>query len=99
MLKNPRSGGQFLLTEQRCEPQYGHNYFDTVIPDRCPGFVVIATAEDEASYFLCPGSHLHGLYTAVEKLALANTLLMELVIIPVFPQSVERGHLQHARAG
>lgn len=61
-----RSWGKFMLTEMYCAPQCGHMDFETVIPDRCPGcfdgclgFLIIATAEVQASVFACQGSHLY----------------------------------------
>lgn len=95
----PRSVGRCLLTRKCCAPHRGHNNFQLVSSDRCPGFFVVATAEEGASLFACPGSQLYVFYIAAEKCALTNMLQMERVIIPAFFVIVGHGDLRHAGAG
>lgn len=95
----PRSGGQFLLSRKNCAQQRGRNDFEPFIPDRCLGFLMIATAEENATNFACLRSQLYFFYTAVEKRKLATTLQMERFTIPIISIFVEHGNLQHSGTG
>lgn len=94
-----RPGGRPLLNRKRYASQCRHNNSDTVPPDRCPGFLMIATAEEEASFFACPGSLLFVFYTAAKKHELTHTVQKECVIISSFSVSIEYCRLQNAWAG
>lgn len=76
-------------------PDCKHNYFGTVTPDRCPGLVMIATAEEKESRFACPGFQLYFVYTAADKRALAKTFQIVRVSISAFLVNVGHSHKHH----
>lgn len=41
---------QILLTKRHCASQHGYDDFESIISDRCSGFFMVATAEEEASF-------------------------------------------------
>lgn len=53
-----RPGGSILTGRKHCARHSGQNEFTTVTPDSCPGYCMIAIAEDEASHFTCRGSQI-----------------------------------------
>lgn len=55
----PRHRAFVILTGMPCALQFGHDDFETFISDRCPRFIMIATAKDEATLFAHPGSQLY----------------------------------------
>lgn len=88
-----------MQTKKNCAPQYGRNDFDTVTHDRCPGFFIFATTEEETSLFASIGSHIFVFSTAAEKRTYAMTLQMERVSIPAFSVLAGTGQLQHEGVG
>lgn len=60
---------------------------------------MIATAEEETSFFTWPSSQLNVFYTAAVKGALTKTLQMGRVIILAFSVFVGHDHLYHVGSG
>lgn len=88
-----------FLTGRHCAPKCERRNFGTVISDGRPGFFMISSAEEKASFFGCPVSRNYVFYTAPKKRTLAKTLQMRRVTKLVLFLSLGNGHLQHAPAG
>lgn len=80
-LRMPRSEGPFLLSGRYYAPQGGLNDFETFTTDRCPGFLMVATAEEKKFLFACPGFQIYVFYTAPEKRTLAKKLQMKRITL------------------
>lgn len=90
--------GRYFLKEKHFVPQYGYIDFGTITRDRCPGFFLIATGEEQAFVLAYPSSQMFVFYNAVEKRASTKTLRMERFTIPTFSVYVGYGHRQHVGA-
>lgn len=91
-------GSRFTNWKALCATLW-RKWFRTVTADTCPGFDMIAAAEEEGSLSAWLGSQLYVFYTTVEKRILENTLQTEHIIVPAFSVFVCHSHLQHAGAG
>lgn len=76
----PTLGGRFLITGMDCLRQGSHNNFKVVVPGRNPGFLIVVTARESSSLWICPGSHVFVHFPVVMRKKLVSTLQMEEVL-------------------
>jgi len=80
----PLSGGRFLITEETCPAQTGHNDFpvEDGIP---PGYFIITTSGKPRPLLVCPSTHKFVHYSDEALAVLAKTLKMDVHLLPSVP--------------
>lgn len=89
----------FLLTGKDCASQCEHNDFENGTPDRCLEFVMIATAEEEATFCYVFRFSAFVIPAAAKKRALKMTLHIKRVKTLVLSVFVEHDPFQNAEEG
>ena len=94
----PRTGGRFLITGNKCPDQCGHNDF-VARKEGSPGYFCVITGPHPVTLWVSQCSHIFVWYSAEQKEALVNALVMEEIIIPIHSVFIGNGCLHHAGTG